>query len=55
MLWIIRRIKFIFSPKDVRSEFYAYFYPLVFGGGQLSMVITACWPIITTGSICTTS
>lgn len=41
MLWIIRRIKFIFSPKDVRSEFYAYFYPLVFGGGQLSMVITA--------------
>lgn len=41
MLWIIRRIKFIFSPKDVRSEFYAYFYPLVFGGGQFSMVITA--------------
>lgn len=41
MLWIIRRIKFIFSPKDIRSEFYAYFYPLVFGGGQLSMVITA--------------
>ena len=27
MLWIIRRIKFIFSPDDVRSEFYAYFYP----------------------------
>lgn len=41
MLWIIRRIKFIFSPKDIRSEFYAYFYPLVFGGGQLSIVITA--------------
>ena len=41
MLWIIRRIKFIFSPRDIRSEFYAYFYPLVFGGGQLSMVITA--------------
>ena len=41
MLWIIRRIKFIFSPKDIRSEFYAYFYPLVFGSGQLSMVITA--------------
>ena len=41
MLWIIRRIKFIFSPNDVRSEFYAYFYPLVFGGGQLSMVVTA--------------
>lgn len=41
MLWIIRRIKLIFSPGDVRSEFYAYFYPLVFGGGQASMVITA--------------
>ena len=41
MLWVIRRIKFIFSPNDVRSEFYAYFYPLVFGAGQLSMVVTA--------------
>ena len=41
MLWCIRRIKLIFSPADVRSEFYAYFYPLVFGGGQASMVITA--------------
>ena len=41
MLWVIRRIKFVFSPGDVRSEFYAYFYPLVFGCGQLSMVITA--------------
>lgn len=41
MLWIIRRIKLIFSPDDVRSEFYAYFYPLVFGGGQVSMVVTA--------------
>ena len=41
MLWCIRRIKVIFSPTDVRSEFYAYFYPLVFGGGQLSMVVTA--------------
>lgn len=41
MLWTIRRIKFVFSPRDVRSEFYAYFYPLVFGCGQLSMVITA--------------
>lgn len=41
MLWLIRRIKFIFSPADVRSEFYAYFYPLVFSGGQLSMVVTA--------------
>ena len=41
MLWLIRRIKFVFSPTDVRSEFYAYFYPLVFSGGQLSMVVTA--------------
>lgn len=41
MLWIIRRIKIIFSPKNVRSEFYGYFYPLVFGGGQISMVVTA--------------
>ena len=41
MLWIIRRIKLIFSPDDVRSEFYAYFYPIVFGGGQVSMVVTA--------------
>lgn len=41
MLWCIRRIKKIFSPKDIRSEFYAYFYPLVFGCGQLSMIITA--------------
>ena len=41
MLWVIQRIKLVFSPMDVRSEFYAYFYPLVFGGGQLSMVVTA--------------
>lgn len=41
MLWCIRRIKKIFSPKDIRSEFYAYFYPLVFGCGQLSMITTA--------------
>lgn len=41
MLWVIRRIKFIFSPNDVRSEFYAYFYPIVFGSGQISMVVTA--------------
>ena len=41
MLWVIQRIKLVFSPTDVRSEFYAYFYPLVFGGGQLSMVVTA--------------
>lgn len=41
MLWFIRRAKMIFSPTNVRSEFYSYFYPLVYGGGQLSMIITA--------------
>ena len=41
MLWFIRRAQKIFSPKNVRSEFYSYFYPLVYGGGQLSMIITA--------------
>ncbi|GCB33893.1 MFS transporter [Bacteroides faecalis] len=41
MLWFIRHAKMIFSPKDVRSEFYSYFYPLVFSGGQVSMLITA--------------
>ena len=41
MLWGIHRLQKIFSPNNVRSEFYAYFYPLVFCGGQLSMIITA--------------
>lgn len=41
MLWFIRRAQKIFSPGNVRSEFYAYFYPLVYGGGQLSMIVTA--------------
>lgn len=41
MLWFIRHAQKIFSPKNVRSEFYSYFYPLVYGGGQLSMVLTA--------------
>lgn len=41
MLWFIRRAQKIFSPCNVRSEFYAYFYPLVYGGGQLSMLVTA--------------
>ena len=39
MLWFIRMARFIFSPKDVRSEFYSYFFPLAFGFGQLSMVM----------------
>ena len=30
-----------FSPEKVRSEWYAYFYPMVCGGGQLSMILTA--------------
>lgn len=41
MLEFIIQIRPLFSPKNVRSEFYAYFYPLVFAGGQLSMAITA--------------
>lgn len=41
MLWSIRRATKIFSPKNVRSEFYSYFYPLVFAGGQVSMIVTA--------------
>lgn len=41
MLWFIHYAQKIFSPKGIRSEFYAYFYPLVYGGGQLSMLITA--------------
>lgn len=41
MLQFIILIKPLFSPKNVRSEFYAYFYPLVFSGGQVSMAITA--------------
>lgn len=41
MLWFIRYAKIIFSPKNIRSEFYSYFYPLVFSGGQISMLLTA--------------
>ncbi len=41
MLWFIRYAKIIFSPKDIRSEFYSFFYPLVYGGGQVSMLVTA--------------
>lgn len=41
MLEFIIQIRPVFSPKNVRSEFYAYFYPLVFAGGQISMAITA--------------
>ncbi|MEG0889023.1 MFS transporter [Bacteroides sp.] len=41
MLEFIIQIRPLFSPKNVRSEFYAYFYPIVFAGGQVSMALTA--------------
>ena len=41
MLEFIIQVRPFFSPKNVRSEFYAYFYPLVFAGGQISIAITA--------------
>lgn len=41
MLEFIILVRPLFSPKNVRSEFYAYFYPIVFSGGQLSMALTA--------------
>jgi MFS family permease len=41
MVLFIRYAKKIFSKNDVRSEFYAYFYPMVYSGGQISMVLTA--------------
>jgi hypothetical protein len=41
ILWFIRYAKQIFSPQDIRSEFYSYFYPMIYGGGQLSMYATA--------------
>ena len=69
MLWFIRMARFIFSPKDVRSEFYSYFFPL--GMCVASFIrISSLWlsasasfrwylrqslPTIITGSICITS
>lgn len=41
MLEFIILVRPFFSPKNIRSEFYAYFYPIVFSGGQISMAITA--------------
>lgn len=41
MLEVISMIKPFLSPGNIRSEFYAYFYPLVFSAGQVSMVLTA--------------
>lgn len=34
MLWFIRYAQKIFSPKNIRSQFYSYFYPFVFGGDK---------------------
>lgn len=41
MLEIIIMIRPLFSPQNIRSEFYAYFYPIVFSAGQVSMAVTA--------------
>lgn len=41
MLEIIIMIRPFFSPANVRSEFYGYFYPIVFSAGQISMLLTA--------------
>ena len=31
----------LFSPGNVRSEYYSWFYPIVFAGGQISVPLTA--------------
>lgn len=41
MLEMIIILKPVFSRRNIRSEFYAYFYPIVFGAGQVSMLITS--------------
>lgn len=41
MLEVIMMIMPFFSRKKVRSEFFAYFYPMAFAGGQLSIALTA--------------
>ncbi|MCC8171613.1 MAG: MFS transporter [Parabacteroides sp.] len=41
MLEMIILLKPFFSPRNVRVEFYSYFYPIVFSVGQVSMVVTA--------------
>lgn len=41
MFEFMMHIRPLFSPRNVRSEFYSYFYPIVFSGGQISMMITA--------------
>lgn len=41
MMEVMIMIRPIFSPGNVRSEFYAYYYPIVFSAGQISMALTA--------------
>lgn len=41
MLEVITMIRPLLSPNNVRSEFYSYFYPIVFSAGQISMMLTA--------------
>lgn len=41
MFEVVAMIRPFFSRKRVRSEFYAYFYPLAFSGGQVSIALTA--------------
>lgn len=41
MLEFIVLLKPFFSPGNIRSQFYLYFYPLVFSGGQISSFVTA--------------
>lgn len=41
MMEMILMLRPLFSPGNIRSEFYSYFYPLVFSVSQLSLIITA--------------
>lgn len=41
MMEMILMLRPLFSPRNIRSEFYAYFYPLVFSVSQFSLIVTA--------------
>lgn len=41
MFEVIVMIQPFFSRRKIRSEFFGYFYPMAFAGGQLSIAITA--------------
>lgn len=41
MMELILMLRPIFSPSNERSEFYAYFYPLIFSISQMALVLTA--------------